>query len=381
MIHTTLLIAFVVGAMAQEPAPSSEPWVVVCLPPFYRWDNLQNPQLLVASDGSYVISVEHSGHYSSQIGTYVYRSTDRGTTWAHQASLRVPRHNSLFEAGRALHLIGIDGTGRSFWGRPMVRKSDDWGASWSNPESRSTGRFPDDSPLGSWQVPAVVQGGRVWRSFTRENIEDPRLHFILVASARLDDDLLRADRWTWSDILDFEGFFVGATMGSSLAPGPGSTPLLLAHGKQPDFRIGGELSSDGGHIEPRVEAASWSLPDSAAGKRVVRDEKSGLLHALTIRTIPPQDGSVYEVALTSSAGLVVWETRSVLLRLKGVGGLAWSSDWAIDGEDLLVALVAWFPRESTPEYPRKTGPMVVFLRVPVFRPPTPETPPLWDGRE
>ena len=72
------------------------------------YDQLSDPQILVMSDGTLVATVQHTGHYGFRIGSYLYRSIDRGSRWTKVLTLEAADRVRLFEVGGSLYLVSRD---------------------------------------------------------------------------------------------------------------------------------------------------------------------------------------------------------------------------------------------------------------------------------
>jgi hypothetical protein len=315
---------------------------VVDRPARERYDGLAGAQLLIMSDGTYVATVEHQGHYGSRIGTYTFRSSDKGATWSRGPTFKTLHGVSLLEDSGTLYLMGLEGSGNGPVGWPEICRSTDRGQTWSKSADEATGFMRGEVRLKACEGPVVVQGGRVWRAFMRTFVPPgsmPRNH-ALVASAALGKDLLRADAWRWSTELPLDGL-EGIVWSRShlVVDGDGPPSLVLLSMKE--MRGVASLSSDGLELEKRVPAPGWIACD-ALGARLERDPKSRQFLALSAfpgsgSDAVPSPSLSSEVSLLVSSDLVAWDLRTNLLRGDPRAQFT-CADWAIEGEDL-VALV------------------------------------------
>lgn len=359
-----------VVSAGQEAPPSPAPLVVVERIEPERYDNTLAPQILVLPDGSYVAKFEHSGHYSSNLGVYIARSTDRGASWKHAAKLEGVRYTSLFAAGGKLYLIGTEGSGRSGPGFVVVQSSSDGGTTWTGWKDETSGLLRGDSHLERSAAPVVVHAGRVWSAFHRTVIRDgTRGVRGLVASAALDADLLRADAWRWSDEV-----FLPDRWAACSALLERDEPPLFVLTNPPNTPIAiGELSADGWELHARASAkvagtfdtdpAGWAPRWDLVAKRYVM-----------LSTAPDESGKARaSLALATSPDLVTWDQRGVLLRSEE--RLGWA-DWTIDGDDLLVVVCTSVAKEVAKDEKPSWERALLFFRVPRFRERTPDTPPI-----
>jgi hypothetical protein len=350
----------------QEAQPAIAPQircVVIDRPKPALYDALVNAQLQVMVDGTYVAALEQIGHYGSHIGTFVYRSTDKGASWASTARLDAPSAISLLENAGALYLLGVEGMG-SYRGWPLIRRSTDQGETWSKPEGESNGRLRGEAILGACRGPVVVQGGRIWHPYLRTFVapDSTLRRHALVASAALGTDLLKADSWRWTTELPLDGLKGLAWEASYLVADADAPPSFVFQSSE-KTRAVASLSGDGFELKRRVPEPDWIGCDPL-GLRFERDPKSGMVLSLagfpdstTTAETPVRRSS--EVALLASADLSAWDLRTTILR-GGADARFSCADWAIDGEDLL-AIVAG--SKGAGDESR----VVLFLRVPKFR--------------
>jgi hypothetical protein len=306
------------------------------------YDGLVGPQLVIMSDGTYVATVEQRGHYGSHVGTFLFRSTDKGASWSKVATFEAPCGVSLFEDGGALYLMGVEGSGNGPIGWPVICRSTDHGQTWSKPVDEATGILRGETTLGSCAGPAVIRTGRLWRAFTRGFVPPGatrRVH-ALVASAALGSDLLNAGAWRWSTELPLDGLKGIVWEGSYLvADGEGPPSLVLRSMR--DTRGVASPSADGFDLKKREPAPGWITCD-ALGARLERDARSQQFLTLcafpdsTLGSVPPSSSSS-EVSLLASRDLVAWDLRTNLLRGDPHARFT-CADWAIDGGDLVVVI-------------------------------------------
>jgi hypothetical protein len=125
----------------------------------------------------------------------VYTSDDRGRTWDHQADVPITRQR-VFQAGNVVYMLG----GRE---RLLVARSDDEGATWSQPTP-----LTDDGPWGGEPINQLYANGRVYIVNERQTVADQKgwpaaVYAPVVMSAPVDADLTKRDAWTFSNVLSF----------------------------------------------------------------------------------------------------------------------------------------------------------------------------------
>lgn len=194
---TLLLVLTSLGSVAYGQTLSNVPGVVLD----YRTDSsksyfFSDPEIVVLPNGDYVAAHALAGSASNSATsgtTSLFRSSDKGATWAALGSVPDMLRGSLFVSGTALYLIGAnkDVAGN----HTQIRKSLDNGTTWTTPTDATNGKFTSVGGPGTPTNP-VVYNGRVWCGFTTS-----------VYSAPVGSDLLNASSWTmsnapaWSNLL------------------------------------------------------------------------------------------------------------------------------------------------------------------------------------
>lgn len=376
LAFTSVLSSF---AQTQSGSPNPRPpWVVVDAPPPSRYDNLLSPQILVLADGTYLATYDHSGHYSGAYGTYVCRSADRGATWERVAKVDSARSVTLFELEGRLYMLGVEIPMSGSAGRPFVLASSDRASTWTVARDEATGFIRGDAQLSTSSGSIVVHEGRLWvpffRRFFREG--DMRTH-AFVASAGVTSDLCAASSWRWSEEIatDRAGYDVALH-----ATSDGLELRVLGGSK---ILARGRVSNGGWNLrqlrEPPVEER---LPERLRSKVVHAVGSDAELGALTQPPSPLSDDGErpfgHTLAWSTSVdGMKTWTHRTLLLHEPDSKGAVFGwSQWALDGDDLLVVSCAWLREGADAERPRFRR-ALVFLRVPRIQERVPRTPPLW----
>ncbi len=143
-----------------------------------------NPVLLVQSNGDYLASI--SGAEGAKGKTGLWKSTDKGKTWALLADDFALNRHSMFEHRGNLYMIGLN-TDKG--GGTRIYKSSDNGKTWAT--NAWPGQGGDDAPS---QV--VVAHGRIWKAAWAgdgEGGNGPGFY-----SAPVDADLMKKESWTLS---------------------------------------------------------------------------------------------------------------------------------------------------------------------------------------
>lgn len=382
-VVTLLAFTAVLSSFAQPQSGSPNPrppWVVVDAPPPVRYGILVSPQIVVLDDGTYVVSHQQTGHYSASVATYVCRSRDRGATWERVATVGHAASASLVPIGGRLHLIGVEAFGRGRDGRPFVLTSSDGGATWTTARDEATGLIRGDGSLATAAASAIVDDGRVWVPFWRSAFVDGEsTTYARVASAPAASDWTSSSSWRWSDEFALQRSAYGAFL---TRVGDDLILALQGYGRT-------EITATG-----RVASSGWSLRRHSAGTLEITLPSDGAstvpravglegqIGMLTRPASPLSDSEEQSFGHTlawsvSDDRMKSWNARTLLLHEPDPKGVVFGwSEWAVDGEDLLVVSCAWIREGGTAERPARRA-ATIFLRVPKFRERTPQTPPLW----
>lgn len=405
-------------AWVDVPAQATDGWppppgVVVATSPAPRTDFIGSPSIVILPDGSYVASHDFFGRDARRLhSTRVFRSTDRGASWAQIAEMKGQFWGTLFLHRGALYLLGCEGEYRDV----VIRRSDDGGVTWSTPRDGKSGRLLRGH-FHCAPVPVVVHGGRVWRAFEEYTGPDGRWsgrYFkAFVLSAPAEADLLVAENWRRSNGLSFDGRWVpgertGWLEGNIVVQPNGQLANLmrLQANASPDAPF--DLPPPAAHI-PRYEVGAL-LPVSPDGRTVSFDPADGLIHfpgsqsKFTIRR-DPQTGRYWALVqkitapgrqtgphlpsvqrnvlvLTTSTDLRHWEERYTVLRWREGEQVSSKEkvgfqyvDWQFDGDDIVaVCRTAW----NADNYHNSN--YVTFHRLANFRALTPaDSPPALKG--
>lgn len=160
---------------------------------------LTNPSLTIMPDGDYIASCTGPYRTSSKNTVTIFRSTDKGKTWATQVINSVEtNYGNLFVHNGDLYIMGTSGVS----GHVTIRKSTDKGVTWTNPIDENSGLLLQGE-YHSAPVPVVIHNGRVWRAMETNPTGTVDKKAIFVMSASASSDLLKASSWTTTNALDY----------------------------------------------------------------------------------------------------------------------------------------------------------------------------------
>ncbi|MBN2296669.1 MAG: DNRLRE domain-containing protein [Pirellulales bacterium] len=320
-----------------------------------------SPSLVRAPNGDLLASHDYFGSAAPSGTTAIYRSTDDGQTWSQSGSdVSGAYWSNLFVHDGSVYLMGVDHS----YGDVVIRRSDNNGLTWTTPSDNYSGILIDASATGTkWHcapVTMAVKDGRIYRAFENNPTKTwPAGFEAVVMSADIDSDLLRADSWTISNKLAFDGDAWGPLIGNTSNPG---------------WLEGNVIESPGGeiwniirvHAKPNVDTAAilkldtdtMTLsfdPDDPQGGfidfpggghkfTIRRDPMTGrYLSLVNNNTDPSEPWQRNVLSLISSADLIDWEIHQTLL--VDDHETSWDDsidltgfqyvDWQFDGDDII----------------------------------------------
>ncbi|MFM7205967.1 MAG: sulfatase-like hydrolase/transferase [Planctomycetaceae bacterium] len=349
------LVAAVTSATVIEPPVETIPGIVIHHVPAATKTFVGSPSLAIMPDGTYVASHDLFGPGSSEwtsAVTEVFRSRDRGATWSPVARVQPAFWSGLFVHGGSLYLMGTT----HHHGRIVIRRSDDGGATWTTPDSETTGLLTEDGAYHTAPMPVLVHGGRVWRAFEDAGggTEWGKRYRAMMLSAADDADLLDRRNWTFSNTLArdpnwLKGRFNGWLEGNAVVGGDGRVFDMLrvdAPGTEQAALV--EVSADGRRVEFDPERGFVEFPGGAKKFAVRRDPRSktkdeppvwwtlaSVVAPVDAGRMPP--GAIRNtLALMRSDDLRHWEMRSIVLHHPDVTRHGFQYvDWLFDGDDLV----------------------------------------------
>lgn len=203
----------------ESPATPSHhvPGTVITHAPADAGLYIGSPSLVILPDGSYLASHDFFGPASGEhqrATSRVFRSTNRGRTWALASVIKGAFWSSLFVHRGQVFLMGPD----RHHGRVLIRRSRDGGHTWSEPLDPRSGILRGEPEHHGAPVPVVEHRGRLWRAIEWRNPPNAwGVHYRAgVMSAPVDADLLDAANWTTSEFLPSDRSWNEGDMGAWL---------------------------------------------------------------------------------------------------------------------------------------------------------------------
>ena len=341
-----VLSVFVVVAWGAEPDFSKVPGVIIDHIPASEGRYVGSPTIVILPDGSYVAAHDEFGpksQYHTNAFTDVFRSEDRGASWKPSARFEGGLWSTLFAHGKSVYIIGTN----KEYGPVLIRRSDDGGKTWTTPTDYTTGILAPGE-FHTAPVPVVEYKGRFWRGF--ENAAAPggwgERYCALVLSAPVDADLLRADSWTFTNILRRDPKWINGTFKGWLEGNFVPTPkgdlydVLRTSYKGPEQAAFVRISKDGTNASFEPTKGFHELPGAAKKFLIRYDAKSKRYWMLSNPVLPAfkdrEPGSVRNtLALSSSRDMKKWTIHEILLYHPDIVTHAFQyPDWVFDGDDI-----------------------------------------------
>lgn len=361
-----LALPLVGSRIRAQQQTESVPWVDVDSTNLRGWTNIDWIDLVAIDDDSFIACFQASGGRVGFGGTHVVRTNDAGRSWKRIQSFEDIHSATLAWDGTTAWLIGMAGT-QPVSGNPVVLRATDAAVS----------SFAEPRPIrGSdslWPVQtSIVHDSRVWRAFRRNLITtcQEMREQVVVASARLGDDLQDPTSWRWSGELPSNCIGAAAYGSPMRFVGGGANPLRLVierdHKSPPSGML--ELDNDGWTLREAREIPQWTATPRAANR--FQRLGGGWFHAVEAH-------GPHLLTLLRSPDMETWQQLVLLSDVREEPLHFFGSAVRIHGDDLVVLFAYRMTVErdvhggiSTPSY-------LAFLRVPKYAERTTSDPPLW----
>ena len=339
------------SAAAATRDTSSVPGVVIFHAPASSGKYVGSPGIAVLPNGDYLAKCDEFGPKSTEdtaAVTKVFRSTDRGKTWAHLTDVKPLFWATVFVHRGDAYLMGTSKGG----GATVIMRSRDGGKTWTAPKDDTSGLLLGDGTYHCAPVPIVIHAGRIWRAM--EDTMGPGgwgHHFrAFMMSAPVEADLLRADSWTCSERIGrnpawLDGKFNGWLEGNAVLSPEGRIVNILRVDRRPE---GGKaavirVSPDGKRATFDPEKDFFDFPGGAKKFTIRHDPRTGRYWSLSNPVLPRHagpyaGGTRNTLALISSRDLRKWTIKCILLYHpdRAKHGFQYV-DWLFEGEDMIVA--------------------------------------------
>lgn len=343
--HSILISLFVVGvAFCEQP-----PGVVINHIPPQSQVYVGSPGIAALPNGDYLAKHDEFGPKSTEQGdaiTQVFRSSDRGQSWRHVATVHGMYWASVFVHRGDAYLMG---TSKNH-GATVIRRSRDGGSTWTEAKDEHTGLLLNDAKYHCAPVPVVIHDGRVWRAM--EDVMGPGgwgSHFrSFMMSAPVDCNLLDANNWVSSNRIGrdpawLSGQFRGWLEGNAVVTPDGRIVNILRVDYRPEGEKAAmiEISEDGKTATFDPNTGFIDFPGGAKKFTIRFDPASRMYWTLSNPVLPqhkdPDPARVRNaLALMRSPDLRHWEIRCVVLYHPDVDKHAFQYvDWLFEDCDII----------------------------------------------
>jgi len=327
---------------------SKVPGVVIVHSPADSGKYVGSPSTAILPNGDYVASHDFFGPGGKR-GRWkesgIYRSTDRGRSWKHICKLTAPPAwwSNLFWHNGALYLCGCDGK----MGSAVIRRSDDYGYTWTTPSDANTGLLLPGS-YHTAPVPMVIHKGRIWRA-----MEQGERHHVFMMSAPVDADLLKRSNWTFSNRLQFSNSYRQGLKSwreaNAVVTPEGKMAMLMrvAINRVHSTAAWFDVSDDGRQVTFDPATGFVTMPGATGKKFTIRYDKTSRCYWASVNPILTRDLKHMAdhranelrncLALSSSPDLKNWAVHKVVAYHPDHHRHAFQyPDFVFEGSDMLI---------------------------------------------
>ena len=362
------------------------PGAVVAHSPASSGLYIGSPSICILPNGDYLASHDLFGPKSNEfesLNSRIYSSSDKGKTWKQISEINGQFWSKLFVHRGKLYFMGTS----KHHGNTIIRKSNDNGATWTNPTDEENGLLL----VGEYHcapMPLIEHDGRLWRAM--EDAMGPvkkwgKRYGAFVMSIPLEADLMKASNWTSSNVLRFDSTLLGGNFGAwiegnAVVSPSGEVLDILRVDNKASFEEKAALvkiSEDGRTASFDRDGGFVNFPGGSKKFSIRFDPKSKLYWTLT-NYIPgnikaenkgKNPASIRNtLALFSSKDLINWDFRKVLLQHPDVEKHGFQYvDWLIEGNDIIFLSRTAFDDEENGAHNNHDANFLTFHRIPKFR--------------
>lgn len=312
--------------------------------------NVGSPSICILPNGDYLASHDEAGEGTKGYPntTRIYRSTDKGATWARISSIAVGQTwSNIFLYEGNVYVMGVIAP---LW-NCIIRKSTDNGNTWTETLDANNGL------LMAWRchtgpTPMLVFNNRIWRGM---EVKNPvyeiwgKMFNAMIMSAPLGSDIMKSSSWTKSNQLEFnstylDGNFGGWLEGNAVQDKNGKIKLVMrveVPGSIGEYIALIDVSDDGKTINFDANTGFVKMPGGAKKFTIRYDSISNRYWTLSNYVLPQlsylNPGYVRNtLALCSSADLREWQVHKFVLQHEDnkFHGFQYV-DWLADGNDMV----------------------------------------------
>ena len=310
--------------------------------------SLCSPSFVILESGAILASMDVYAGGEPQNLVLIFRSDDGGQTWRYVTDLFPCYWATLFTHRGRLYIQGCS----TEYGDILIGESKDEGLTWSKPVRLFVGS--SSARAAGWQrtpMPILRHNGRLWVSVDYGAWAEGG-HHVGVLSIGEDEDLLKSENWTCTELIAYDPAWPGAPKGKSSGLLEGSMVVdregnlldimrIGLVGCEPDHGVAVTLKADESAPEGALTFHAFiDLPSGSNSKtHIVYDEVSDRYVAIGNICVDPSTPAQRNVlALQCSKDLYHWDIAGILLdyrdeRPEEVGFQY--IYFLIDGEDIL----------------------------------------------
>ena len=331
---------------------SKVPGLVVSYSPASTGIYLSSPSLVILPDGRYCATCDEFGPGSTERTsgvTRVFISRDRGQTWEALPKVQPAFWSTLFVHRQTLYLIGSTNSGEN--SRLFMRKSPDWGQTWTTPTDPEHGLLRPDVPVQTNAGSITICHDRLWFGSVFDLLGPhgwgTSFRFFVI-SAPLKADLLRDSSWTYSTPVVYNPIFLqGAFHGlveGTITTGPSGSPVTLyrVDDRDPQEKALIARPSGDGKILGFDPLKDFINFPGGCKKFIVRYDRASKLYWSLSNWVPKRhtgfnpERTRNTLGLIGSPDLYHWTIRTVVLHHPEVNFHAFQYvDFQFDGNDLI----------------------------------------------
>ncbi len=337
----------VLGMLAACAAPvlrgqslAAVPGVVVDQEATGRNIYIGTPSITIMPNGDYIASHDLFGSGSTEKTSgisKVFRSTDKGQTWSRVATLTDQFWSTIFQFNGSLYIFGYRNSGTT--GDILIRKSTDYGSTWTTPTDSTNGLLRDGDYGGTSNTP-VVYANRLWIGQSTRAM-----------SAPVGADLLNANSWKLSNSISqsaswLNGTFTFWSEAQVMASPQTGVVLMPKIGGLPNIALI-RANSTTGDITFNPTSDFVDLPGGDKKFGAQYDPVSGRFYVLDNPVLPahandPTWGGTPELirntgAVLSSKDLYHWDVERLFLYSPYIDYEGFQYfNFAVDGNDMAV---------------------------------------------
>lgn len=341
---------------------------------------LGSPAICMLPDGRIFVSNDYFGPKSTERDaavTDIFVSEDGGESFTKVSSVKGQFWSSLFARNNTLYLLG---TYRAH-GNVVIRKSDDFGRTWSVPCHPKNGLIAEGE-YHTAPVPVLEYKGRIWRAFEYATAREPvwpERYSAVVFSAPANSDLLDASNWRKSTVLPSEkpqldGKFRGWLEGNVVYDKAGKSlvDILRVHApsEKNEYCAKVRISSNGRKLSFTPDKDIIPFPGGSKKFTIRYDESTGKYWTLSNVTDPDSLGGIQNdrvrnrLALCCSEDLVGWTVTRVIMEHPDCLNHGFQyADWIFDGNDILAVIRTSFEDEEGQAQNYHNSNYIVFKRI------------------